>query len=408
MNSKNSNLTRRKFLATSAAGLASAGLANIAPGLAVAQTSAETKQSATGEIIYRTLGRTGMKIPIVSMGSGASTNAGMVQAAYEAGVRHFDSAANYQLGANEQMIGRVIKKLGIRDKVNIGTKIYTPAERRNMTPDLAKKKLLKLIEGSLKRLRTDYVDIIYFHDVNSADDVKDPVVIEAFNYIKEQGKARAIGITTHSNMAAVINEAVSAKAWDVILTSFNFTMADDAEMMAAVKNAGENGIGLIAMKVMAGGGRWPNPETRQDYDNALITTAMFKWILRNEQITTIIPGFNNHEQLRLDITVASNLELNEREKKFLSDNRITLSMGFCRQCKKCLASCPNDVDVPNLMRTHMYAAQYGDFRLARNTIDGIPKNQGLVNCTSCPTCTAECTNTVDIGRRIEELKLMYA
>ena len=85
-----------------------------------------------------------------------------------------------------------------------------------------------------------------------------------------------------------------------------------------------------------------------------------------------------------------------------------MSIGFCRQCRQCLASCPNDADIPNMMRTHMYAAQYSDFQLARATIDDIPAVNGLNNCVSCAECTANCANTVDIARRIEELKLIYA
>jgi len=105
--------------------------------------------------------------------------------------------------------------------------------------------------------------------------------------------------------------------------------------------------------------------------------------------------------------VAHGLEYAEQEEAFLSDNSITLGMGFCRQCQKCLASCPAGVEIPTLMRTHMYATQYANFSLARMALDEIPSQAGLKQCSSCDACTAQCANSVPIPDKIAELKLIY-
>ncbi len=139
-----------------------------------------------------------------------------------------------------------------------------------------------------------------------------------------------------------------------------------------------------------------------------IASAALKWVLNNKNITTSIPGISNFDHLREDFSVASNLEYTTEEKKLLSDNNIKLSMGFCRQCRQCLVSCPADTDIPALMRTHMYAAQYGDFYLARATLAEIPEGNSLQQCMSCQTCKAQCANSVDIARRIDELKVIFA
>jgi predicted aldo/keto reductase-like oxidoreductase len=162
------------------------------------------------------------------------------------------------------------------------------------------------------------------------------------------------------------------------------------------------------MKTQAGGQRLPNPESLQNYSSATINIAALKWAMQNENVTTAIPGFDNFEHLEQDFSVASNLEFSDDERKFLGDNEITLGMGFCRQCEKCLASCPNNVDVPTLMRTHMYATQYANSVHARITLDEIPKRMGLAACSSCETCVAKCANSVDIAHRIDELKMIYA
>jgi len=406
--SNDSELTRRKFLTASAGGLITAGLVNLAP-LALASDD-ETKgegDKKEGVIHYRTLGKTGISVPIISMGAGNCNDPGMIKAAFELGIRHFDTAANYQYGANEQLVGGVIKDMGVRDKAIIGTKIYTPNQRREMSREKLIKKIASLLDGSLSRLQTDYVDIIYIHSVDSKDDILNDDVMEAFQRLKNSGKARSVALSTHSNMTEVINAAVDSKFWEIILTSINFTMEDDAEFMAAVKRAGDNDLGMIGMKVMAGGGRWPNPDSRQNYSGSVIASAALKWVLNNKNVHTVIPAFNNHDHMKEDFAVASSIKYSDDEKKFLGDNEVKLTIDFCRQCQKCLASCPDDVDIPTLMRSHMYAAQYGDFQLARSTFDQIPKAKSLKNCVSCADCIAQCANNVNIKHRMNELKLIY-
>lgn len=404
MEEKTTGCSRRKFLATSAAGIVSAGLAGLSPGLSLAQEAGKS----TGEIIYRRLGKTGLNVPVITHGCGACNDASVIQAAYNMGARMFDTAANYQTGANEMLIGSVLKKMGVRDKSLILTKIYTPGQRREESPEKIKKKLATLADGSLKRLRTDYVDILLIHDVQSDDVAKNPAIIEGMQEIKKQGKARFIGISTHANNTEVINAAAEADAWDVLLTSYNFTMADDAEFMAAIEKAGKKDIGIIGMKTLAFGAQWPNPESRGNYSTETATTALMKWALHNKYIATIMVAFNNMENMNIDFPVAYDTEFTADEKKLLTDNSVELSMGMCHQCSECLPSCPWNADIPTLMRTNMYATKYVDYNLAQSALDEIEENRGLEACVSCNSCTAKCVNTVDIKNRIIELKTIYA
>jgi len=403
-----SDLTRRGFLTTSLSGLAAAGLAGLAPAIALAQKEKEETPHKKKDVIHREFGNTGIKVPIVSMGVGACNDPALILASYEAGIRHFDTAANYQFGRNEQLVGQVVKRLAARDQVVIGTKEWTPAQRGNMTTKQAKEKFISLLEGSLRRLKTDYVDICYVHSVSSAEEANDEGAMDALTRLKKQGKIRASGLSTHQGMTEVIKEATRLGAYDVILTSFNVSMADDTELLGAIKEAGEKGIGFVAMKTQAGGQRLPNQTSLQQYSSSVIHKASLKWVMRNENITTAIPGYTNLEHMAEDFSVAGDLEYTPDEQKFLADNNLKLGLGFCRQCQECLASCPNNVDVPTLMRTHMYAAQYADFYLARTTLDEIPRARSIAACASCEECTAKCSHMVDIAHRVNELKLIYA
>jgi predicted aldo/keto reductase-like oxidoreductase len=257
-------------------------------------------------------------------------------------------------------------------------------------------------------LKTDYIDILYVHSVASVDDLNDEGLLEAMTELKKQGKIRAAGVSTHEAMATVINGVAEGGFYDVVLTSINVAMASNTELLNAIANAAKKKVGIVAMKTQAGGARLPNPESLSNYSSSIIATASLKWVMRNENIATSIPGFDNYQHMQEDFSVADNLEYSDDEQEFLSDNSITLGFGFCHQCRQCVAHCPHNVDVPALMRTHMYAAQYSNFHEARSTLDDIAPRRGLTNCTNCKECSIACANSVNIKRRVEELKLIFA
>ena len=408
MEERHTGLSRRGFLSASLSGLVTAGLAGVAASTVHAQAEQKDSAKAGKKPLTRILGRTGMELPIVSMGVGSCNDPAVIAAAYEAGVRHFDTAASYQYGRNEQLLGQVFSRLNVRDQVNIATKEWSPEQSRNLTATEIKTKFIKLLEGSLRRLKSDYVEIVYVTNVSTAAAIQDTAVKEALTELKKQGKIRATGIATHQGMTEVINEVVRDGFYDVVLTSYNVSMADDSALAVAIKNAAAKGVGLIAMKTQAGGAQLPNRAALGQYSTSVINTASLKWAMSNEHITTSIPGLTSLEYIKEDFQVAADLTLTADEKKFLTDNNLKLGLGFCRQCRQCLASCPHNTDVPTLMRTHMYAAQYRDFYLARTTLDSIPKSAGLHNCALCSSCTVKCPNAVGVPRKIEDLKLMYA
>jgi predicted aldo/keto reductase-like oxidoreductase len=138
-----------------------------------------------------------------------------------------------------------------------------------------------------------------------------------------------------------------------------------------------------------------------------VNSAALKWVCNNPSVTTSVPGIANYEHLRLDLAIGRDPSYTDEEKRLLSDNRVKLGLEFCRQCRKCLATCPRGVDIPTLMRGHMYARQYADFERSRRAIDSITSGRGMAACASCDDCTARCANSVRIARKIDDLKLLY-
>jgi predicted aldo/keto reductase-like oxidoreductase len=404
----NKTLGRRQFLAKTLAGVTSAGFL----GMSIQQSTAKTQDQSTSKkknIKYRTLGKTGIKLPIISMGVMNTLDPVLVKRSYEIGVRHFDTAAVYARGRTEEMLGSVIKELGARDHIIIGTKIGIHPQQRNITSsDEVRETFLKVAHGSLKRLQTDYVDILYSHAVYSIDWLKNPGVLEAFQLLKEQKKARFIGFSAHSNMAELINEAISMDFYDVILTPFNYAYWDNHELINTLQTASNKGTGLIAMKTQCTQYSSGLRESElKYYQGKIMQTAVLKWAMRHPFITTAIPGYTNFDQMEEDFSVAYDLEYTDEEKKFIEDKGVKYSMGVCLHCDRCLPTCPKGVDIPTLMRTHMYATCYTNFYQAREAFDEIPKYRGLDQCASCDNCQAICQNKIDVGQRIDELKAIY-
>jgi uncharacterized protein len=398
------NLNRREFITRSVTGIGSLGLINLINNPVIAANL----QEKTDKIIYRKLGKTDIEIPVVSMGVMNAFFPELIKKSYEVGMRLFDTAANYGDGKSETGLAKAIKELNVRKNVIIATKALYADLRRGLNQKQTKERFLEIFKGSLKRLEMKYVDILYLHDCNNADDVNNPGVLEAMKQLKKEKKIRYAGISSHRGTPEVLNAAVKLGFHDVAEISYNFAYAGFTELNDAIKKAGESGIGLIAMKTQGGGGWWRDMNKYQKIKGELNQTAALKWVLNNKYITSAIPGYTNYDQLNENFSVASNLEYNDEEKSFLEKQKPDMGMNFCRQCSVCVSSCPHKSDIPTLMRTHMYAAQYRNFYHAKATLNGIPSEYGLNACKQCSECSAKCPNSFDISGRINELKTIYA
>ena len=155
--------SRRAFLSKSALGVASIGLAGTTPGMAAAQLS---ERQSSGPPIQRTLGRTGISLPVVSIGAMNSDSPALYHRAYDLGIRHFDTAEVYLQGKSEEVLGSFMKDRGNRADVCLATKIGSSIRRVDRSR--FRSELERTFEGCLNRLQTDYVDILYHHGISDA------------------------------------------------------------------------------------------------------------------------------------------------------------------------------------------------------------------------------------------------
>ncbi len=383
-------INRRDFLKVGLAGTTSALLGW--EGLADAMQYASAESFVFPAPVYRTLGRTGLKITIISFGAMLTPEPEVMKIAFDHGVNYVDTARRYMGGKNEEIVAKALK--GKRDKVYVATKI-SPAST-------SKENIFKDVETSLKALETDYVDVIQLHNLTGREDrIFNPEIREALVRLKEQGKVRFFGVTTHKNEAEVLHALADDKDrfFDTALVKYNFK--SDAQTKQAIARAAQANIGIIAMKTLAGGYATDALGPFSPYQAAI------KWVLQDQHITATIPGMRDLAQLREDIAVM-------RTRFGYLDNFILKRYGaavqpyYCHLCGKCEATCPKGVAISTINRCLMYAEAYKSPVLARSTYHEIPSSLSASVCLDCSDCVARCINKLDIPVKMERARKLLA
>ena len=378
-------LNRRDFLKHSILGASGAIIA--APILAASGSNPRAGDEKP-TVIRRPLGRTGLTLPIVSFGVMRADNPGLIRAALKEGIVHFDTAHGYQRGSNEEMLGQVLSEYP-RDSFLVATKVGWD------DPEDFRGKLLL----SLRRLKMDYVDILYVHGVSSRDEVLDKEILEVVRDVKKSGYARHAGVSTHKNEPEVMRAAIESGVYEVVLTAINFRQDHIADVKKAAAEAAQAGIGIIAMKTMAGAFF---DKARTDPINC---KAALKWVLQDENISTSIPGITTFDALVQNASVNADVTLTVEEKASL---RLEDAQGglYCNGCEVCTGSCSRALPIPELMRGYMYTYGYGNAIMGRDLVTSL--GTGINPCAGCDRCTAQCVKGFDIRERIANVSRLAA
>ena len=130
--------------------------------------------------MYRTLGRTGLKISVVSFGAMLTPEPEVLKIGFDNGVNYCDTARKYMDGKNEEIVAKALK--GRRDKVYVATKTLPGSK--------TKEDIIRDVETSLKTLETDHIDVIQLHNLTDKDRIFIPETREALARLKQQGKVR--------------------------------------------------------------------------------------------------------------------------------------------------------------------------------------------------------------------------
>ncbi|MBM3285355.1 MAG: aldo/keto reductase, partial [Candidatus Aminicenantes bacterium] len=237
-------IKRRNFITALASGVLGFAVRGPAEG--------RQSESPTGEVespvprIEKTnpLGKTGLKVSDVSCGAISLFEGNVLRYAYECGVNYFDTAESYLRMKGEAYVGQALKE--VRDKVIITTK-----HGYDFRQKIEKETVIRRMEESLKRLRSDYVDIAMVHGLNDLSSLlNNQEILSAYEQLKKEGKVRFTGFSTH-DAKLTLKQALDSDFAQVVLFIYNHMEGKEIEPL--VKAVREKGIGTVAMKIFAGG-----------------------------------------------------------------------------------------------------------------------------------------------------------
>jgi uncharacterized protein len=384
--------SRRSFLVASLAVPVAAEASGLVPQATTAPPAMTATPAKAPVIRKRKLGRTGMEVSEVAFGCMITSDQSVIERAADLGVNLFDTARGYQQGNNEKMVGAALKSR--RDKVYISTKSNSHT----------KEEALGHLEESLKQLGTDHVDIWYLHARSKAADITDDL-LDAQRVAKEQGKTRFVGVSLHSGHDEVIPAAI-AKKQDVVLVTYNFTMADRND--ALMQSLHDAGVGVVAMKVMAGG-RGPDAEAaraKRAAQGGML--AALKWSLRKPFVHTTIPSTTDMAQLDENLrAMAEPWNATADEPKLVARFE-QIRHDYCSMCGQCEGTCPKGLPVADMLRYLTYAEGYGQFALGREHFLALPAAQRDVRCSDCANCPVQCPQGVHVVRRLGRAQELFA
>jgi predicted aldo/keto reductase-like oxidoreductase len=389
------NSKRREFLKKSVLGITGATLLQ---GNVRSAGSVDIRQEKKPELPLRELGRTGIRAPLISLGAGGAYDPNFIRAAYDAGIKLFFSATYYGEGNNEKMVGEGLKGLP-RDSFVVGTAV--PADGfdnrlGNFSAGFDPDAYIRKAEACLTRFGLDYVDFFLFPFAGKRESLMHEPLLKALAKLKAEGKTRFLGAATHNNCEDALRLAADSGIYDIVMTAYNFTTENKERMNEALAYAANAGIGILAMKTTAGGYRDKNRTQPLNIDAAL------KWVLQNQNISTIVSGMSSVEQMKKNLAMINDLRLTPDE---LKDLELAVSGPepglYCHQCRHCVPQCPNNLEIPAAMRSYMYAYGYRNTRLAKATLTDAGFDGSC--CESCSSCSVRCTAGFDIRGKILDI-----
>ncbi|MGI9327112.1 MAG: aldo/keto reductase [Pseudomonadales bacterium] len=380
-------------------------LAGLGAGLLPTTASAQTPTAGTIEA-YRSLGRTGLKISDISFGasrlrSGEET---LVEHALGAGVNYFDTAESYTNGESERTLGRALK--GKRDQAILASKQFAGASsgRQQMMSDL---------EGSLRRLQTEHIELYFNHAVNDVGRLQNDEWFEFVTLAKQQGKIGYTGISGHAGrLVPTLDFAIENALVDVVLVGYNFGqdpkfyesvtrsfdfVATQPDLPRALTQAKAKGIGVIAMKTLMGA-RLNDMRAYESQGNTFAQAA-FRWTLSNADVDALIVSMTDTAQIDEYLGASGANELASGDLLLLREYAALNGASYCKHaCNSCEGSCPYNVDIADVLRTRMYATDYGDLAFARSEYQGIANNAAAcLGCDGQP-CQSACPHGLSIDQ----------
>lgn len=370
-----SKLSRRLFIGALPSGLLGLGLARES-----AYSPISNRQDSDLKIKkYNALGKTGLKVGDVSCGAISFFEPNVMRYAVDMGVNYFDTAEGYMNGNSEKYIGQALGD--IRNKVFIATK-----HNFGGRAPISKDNVIQRMNASLRRLKTDHVDVAMVHNVGDLALLDNDELLSAYEQLKKEGKIRFTGFSTH-NAQVTLKQALERDFVQVVLVIYNHMEGPVIEPQ--IEALRKKGVGIVAMKIFAGG--------KQGNLKSMISPtvsysqAAIRWVLSNPNVDCCIPTMSSYSHVE-EYVNASGQTLDRGDMGILSAYRDQAGSQYCRvSCTECLSACPHNVAVNDILRYAMYFEDYRREKEAMQHYSALDEPRKPINCIRCEgPCTAAC------------------
>jgi len=298
----------------------------------------------------------------------------ILRKAYDNGITYYDTARAYS--DSEEKIGNALSS--VRKNIIIATK--TQARDRET--------LVKHLEKSLKKLKTDYIDIYQLHNPEKIPDWEDPESLYgALLKAKKNGTIRFIGITNHRRPIAL--EAVNSSMFDTI--QYPLSLISTEEELKLAEECKKHDLGLIAMKALSGG---------------LITNIPAAVAFLN-QYDNIVPIWGIQRETELDqfIELEKNPPLfDEKMQKQIEKDRSELGENFCRGCGYCMP-CPAEIPISMAARMSLLLMRSPYQVFLEDNWKALMMK--IEDCTECGNCKDQCPYNLNTTELLKQNLAFY-
>jgi predicted aldo/keto reductase-like oxidoreductase len=363
---------------------------------------------------FRKLGRTNLDVSVIGLGTehlnkqSRETVVTVIQEAIERGVNYFDllfAFHEYLDNMNAAFTGR-------RDRVVLTGHLGSTETDGQYHKTRSVKTSETFFLDFLSRLGTDYVDVLFLHNFNSVkdyDSVMQPRgLLGLAQRFQQEGKARSIGISTHS--IEVAQKAVESGEIDVLMLPINMATNAVPGKKALLKACAAHDVGVAAMKPFAGGKllsdqrtvRIPKYQTggsalKLKKPEPITPIQCLSYVLSQVGVCTAVPGCKNLEQLSAALAYLGATGEERDFSALLSDFQQYVT-GECVYCNHCLP-CPSVIDVGLVIRTLELAQQQITAAL-QAAYDALPTQAS--DCIECGECMERCPFDVDVISKMRE------
>lgn len=321
----------------------------------------------------RPFGKSGIQVSALGFGGSHDlvSKQLLLKQALKMGVTYWDTAHSYS--KSEEAMGKYFDRFP-EDRI----KVFLVTKAKSSDPA----ELDRYLATSLERLKSDYVDMFFIHQVFDVKKQLTPETRKWAEKAKSRGHIRLFGFSTHKNMEQCLQSAARLGWIDGIMSSYNYRLMHTDDMKKGVTACVEAGIGLTAMKTQAPffSGLWAKIG-REDETAAALTDhfmkkgftaeqAKLKAVWENPNIASICSEMPNMTILTANAAASMDkTALSLKEKNLLQQHALETISCYCAGCARlCESSADRHIPISDIMRSLMYAQGYGNRDRARSTL----------------------------------------